>query len=198
VRDDEVFRPRGRVDRPRLGEEVKGLGQTIALGQRVGEDGQAGGHPVRVTALLGQGEGSTRGPLSFGEATPVKSAPTHGREAMASWILTAHRTASRALENASMSPSPRLLISSPPVSATAARKRPKCVRRRSSAASSPSRSSSTVDATKSLNTSVFVPVPATMTSYGAAKAPFDYQGRSGPGAVIVRRSQPGVKPGRSP
>ena len=67
---------------------------------------------------------------------------------------TAHLSASTPLEKATISPSPRLFTSAPPLSATARRRTAKWAWRTSSAASSPSRANSSVDATRSVNSNV--------------------------------------------
>ena len=79
-------------------------------------------------------------------------------------MSVAHTTASNALANATMRPSPMFFTSSPPRAATASRSRRKCVRRTSSLASSPSRVKSSVDPTRSVKKKVggppFSPPPA--------------------------------------
>ena len=87
---------------------------------------------------------------------------------MACCISIAQRTASAALGNTTISPSPRFLTSWPPRWSTASRRSRKCARRTVSAASSPMRLSNSVEPTMSVNSSVTVPSTADL-SVGVAK-----------------------------
>src|ERR671923_265307 len=88
-------------------------------------------------------------PARTRSGTPLRSS--------ARWISIAHRTARRALENASMNLSPSRSTSTPPVRSSAWRTSRSCSRKSSRARSSPSRSTSGVEFSMSVKTTVTVP-----------------------------------------
>ena len=81
---------------------------------------------------------------------PTRSASPSPPAAVARCMSIAQRTAATALAKTTMSPSPVDLTSRPPWAATAARSASKCARRSASARSSPTRSNSDAEPTRSV------------------------------------------------
>src|ERR671936_122681 len=88
---------------------------------------------------------------------PARTDTPMSLSASARWISTAHRSASRALANASMNLSPSRSTSTPPVRSSASRTSRSCSLKTSRARSSPTWSTSGVESTMSVKSTVTVP-----------------------------------------
>src|SRR5919197_4084226 len=88
---------------------------------------------------------------------PARTDTPMSLSASARWISTAQRTAPRALANASMNLSPSRSTSTPPARSTASRTSRSCSWKSSRARSSPTRSTSGVESSMSVKSTVTVP-----------------------------------------
>ena len=96
---------------------------------------------------------------------------SRGRAASRCCIAIAHDSAAAGPSNATIRPSPRFFTSRPPDSATAFRNDEKCSRRNSSACSSPTRDSNSVEPTRSVNRTVIIAVVICPPRLSARRCP---------------------------